>query len=391
MLDGPFDAITKDDIEALIADEVVETKRLDYKETLPGDTDKEKNRFVEDVCSFANAAGGHIIFGLRDKRDAENQKTGTPEYVGVPGVNIDREKLRIEHIILNKVEPRIPGIQVRQIDGFENGPVVVMRIPRSYNSPHMTRDGGRFRSRTESGNYAMDVQEIRSAFVSSETLPERVRQFRADRLARIVAGEIPVRLGDGPKMILHVAPLSAFGRKETYELCEIYQGRRLCPIGAGEFDTRHNFDGLLAYCRQRDEVGGNSYIQLFRDGTVEAVDANHIRKGAHEKGVSCAYEEDALDALENALRVQQDLGVELPVVVMLSLLGVRGYRIVGWDQKYPRHAPFPGHGLIDRDDLILDVVFIEHEYKCDRRQIMRPVFDAVANAAGWPGSMNYDP
>ena len=389
MLSKPFDQIDKAYIESLVADKVVEVKHLDYKEILPGDTDKEKNRFAEDVCAFANAAGGDVVFGMRDRRDEEGQKTGTPEYAGLGQFNFDQTKLRLEQIIQNKVEPRIPGIQFRLVDGFTNGPVVVMRVPRSYNAPHATKHDGRFRSRTDSGNYAMDVQEIRSMFISSEALPERMRQFRADRLARIAAGEIPVRLNNGPKMALHVVPLSAFGRSDVYDLTEIRQRRALVPVGTGGMDLRYNFDGLLAYALARGEAAVLSYTQLFRDGKIEAVEAHHIQRGSHEKGISCAYEDDALFIVENALRVQQQLGVEPPVFVLMSLLGVRGYRIAGWDQKYPSRSPFPGQGQIDRDDLFSDGIIIG-QYQDDLRKIMRPLFDTIANAAGWARSMNYD-
>jgi hypothetical protein len=390
MFDKAFGEIDKAYIESLIEDEVVEAKHLDYKETLPGDTDREKNRFVEDICAFANAAGGDIVFGLAERKDTAEEKTGTPVYVGLKGVNFDQEKLRLEHIILNKIEPRILGIQFRPpIEGFPDGPVLVMRIPRSYNAPHMTKHDGRFHSRTDSGNYAMDVQEIRSAFIASEALPELIRQFRAERLAKIVAGETPVRLNNGPKMILHVVPISLFGRRELYDLQELYDRRAdIVPIGGAmgsEYNGRYNFDGILSFCPSQDDGAARSYTQVFRNGVVEAVDADLIQRGAHEKGISRAYEDDVLSALRVALRVQKMIGVEPPLTVMLGLLGVAGYRIVGWldagrDLRY---------GPIDRDYLLSDGVIIE-EYGVHIDTIMRPVLDAVANTAGWPRSLSYD-
>jgi hypothetical protein len=379
MLDKPFDQMDKTYIESLIADRVVEVKHLDYKETLPGDTDKEKNRLVEDICSFANAAGGDIFFGLRDKRDERDQKTGTPEYVGLKGLNLDREKLRLEHIILNKVEPRIGAVQFRLVEGFADGPVLIMRIPKSYNAPHMTKHDGRFHSRTDSGNYAMDVQEIRSAFIASETLPERMRQFRAERLAKIVAGETPVALNNGSKMILHVVPLSVFSRKDVCDLSEVDAPPiDPVPMGASGWDHRYNFDGLLAYC------AGRAYTQLFRDGRIEAVEAGVIQRGSDRKAISCAFEEIVVSSLENSLQVQKKLGVAPPLVVMLTLIGVCGYRIVGWGG-----FDEPDSGPIDRDDLLSDEHIIE-ESDCDCARMMKPIFDAIWNAAGLSRSMNYD-
>ena len=41
-----------------------EGRTLDYKRTLPGSTDEEKREFLADVSSFANAAGGDIVYGI---------------------------------------------------------------------------------------------------------------------------------------------------------------------------------------------------------------------------------------------------------------------------------------------------------------------------------------
>jgi predicted HTH transcriptional regulator len=137
MLDKPFDAIQKSDVDFLIENQIIEHKQLDYKRDLPGGRDSEKIEFLADVSSFANASGGHIIYGLGEKKDEAGKNTGIPEYVGLEGVNIDEHKLRLEQMILSGTEPRIPGIQVKPITGFNNAPVIIMRIPKSWAGPHM--------------------------------------------------------------------------------------------------------------------------------------------------------------------------------------------------------------------------------------------------------------
>ena len=73
-LNKPLDEITEADLQYYIDEEIVETKTIEYKEKLPGKIDKDKNKkedknkdkkeFLGDVSSFANAAGGHIIYGI---------------------------------------------------------------------------------------------------------------------------------------------------------------------------------------------------------------------------------------------------------------------------------------------------------------------------------------
>lgn len=93
-----------------------------------------------------------------------------------------------------------------------------------------------------------------------------------------------------------------------------------------------------------------------------------------------------LRALLGHLALQENLGVDPPVLVMLSLLGVRGYRMTA-------SAPdFDADAAIHRDDLMVPEILFE-EYEGDPLQVanrMRPAFDAVWNACGYPRSPNYD-
>ena len=62
-------SVSKADIEHLIANQVVESKQLEYKRELPARSDGAKKEFLADVSSFANASGGDIIFGLQAESD----------------------------------------------------------------------------------------------------------------------------------------------------------------------------------------------------------------------------------------------------------------------------------------------------------------------------------
>ena len=88
MLDKPIDAITSDDIVSLVEDQTAEGIRLDYKETLPGTNDEERKEFLADVCAFANARGGYLVYGIKERRDSNGRASGLPEAIcGVaPGV-----------------------------------------------------------------------------------------------------------------------------------------------------------------------------------------------------------------------------------------------------------------------------------------------------------------
>ncbi|MDH4241875.1 MAG: hypothetical protein OEW48_20125, partial [Phycisphaerae bacterium] len=293
-----------------------------------------------------------------------------------------------ENMNLNGIEPRIPGIQMKPIEGYDNGPLLIVRIPKSWSSPHMVKQNHRFYSRTSKGKYPLDVHEIRAAFALSEAMPERIRRFRADRLAKIAAGETPVSLNEGGKMILHVVPFNSFDQQTTYDLSLVEQPQllQLQPIWAPSgCSRRYNFDGHLTYEKGRDEPTAFSFVQLFRNGIIESLDTLILQAGSESKKLSKGYEEEVVRALGSYINFQKALGIELPIFVMLSFLKVKGYTIGGVQSPYSRRGQHP----IDRDTLIVPEVIIE-SFDYEPTEVMRPAFDAVWNASGWPRSMNYD-
>ena len=68
------------------------------------------------------------------------------------------------------------------------------------------------------GKYPLDSTEIRAAFALSEALPERIRRFRDERLAKIIADEMPVNLEPHPRLMLHMVPVSSMLGTATLDI-----------------------------------------------------------------------------------------------------------------------------------------------------------------------------
>src|SRR3989442_8527292 len=181
-------------LESLRTDAVAEGRQLEYKEQLPGSDDTSKREFVQDVSSFANTIGGDLIYGVREARDAADKPTGTPEsMVGLPGTNLDQEKLRLEQLLLNGVSPRIPGVLFHPIPRGAEHPCLLVRVRQSPIRLHMVIYSGiwRFYGRRASRRVQLDVSQIRAGFLEVETAQERAKRFRLDQVARVPAGEAP--------------------------------------------------------------------------------------------------------------------------------------------------------------------------------------------------------
>src|SRR5437868_6690849 len=114
MIAKRFHQITKNDIDSLITNSVREGRTIEYKQQLPGGKDDDKKEFLADVSSFANASGGDLLLGVEELRDAANKATGIPESAhGLSGINVDQEIRRLESMIRDGIEPRIPAVQIR--------------------------------------------------------------------------------------------------------------------------------------------------------------------------------------------------------------------------------------------------------------------------------------
>jgi len=384
MIPKPFDEIARGDIEALRDNQVPEGRQIDYKESLPGNTDEDKREFLADASSFANAAGGDLLFGV-------SEDGGVPvEIRGLAGVDVDAETLRLENVMRDGIAPRMPGVRIRAVGGFPDGPVLVIRFPRSWAAPHMVtfKNLSRFYTRNNAGKYQLDVSEIRVSFALSEALPERIRRFRDDRLARVIADETPVRLLPNPKTILHLVPYQAFAVEERFSAQDVASVQAsLQPIWGDGIGRRYNLDGFIRYTARGDSpVVCDSYCQMFRSGIIEAVDSHILREDDGRRMIqSVFYEQKLVQATNNFLAAFRQLDVQPPVLLLLNLVGVTGYDMAVAPGLIMRFERTP----IDRDLLLLPEVLIENlDY--DVPQALRPVFDALWNAAGLPRSLNYD-
>ncbi len=100
-LDKTLESITERDLQALVDDQKAERKTLEYKQTLPGGSDDNRKEFLADVSSFANASGGHLLFGFEEQ-------AGVPQkLVGAQVDDIDGLKLRLENMLRDGLSPRL--------------------------------------------------------------------------------------------------------------------------------------------------------------------------------------------------------------------------------------------------------------------------------------------
>ena len=383
MLNKNIDQITEKDLQELISNSVSERKTLEYKKILPGNSDKDKKEFLADVSSFANASGGDIIYGI--SCDGE---TGLPQNPldGLSIDNFDAEILRLENSIRDGIQPRIIGIISKSIQLTNSRNVLLVRIPKSWNSPHRVifQGNDKFYSRSTNGKYPFDVDELRSAFTSNTTLLEKIIQFRKNRVFSIDSDDTPIKLDVGSKLILHIIPFTSLPKTSSVDIGIVADNMsKLPPMGTSGWDGRYNLDGFISF-RSRSKGSCYSYTQLYRNGIIESACTINEPTKINNPSLAVTYIERILiQSLESYFKLTKELGVELPVYVFVTLLGVKNYIITS--QNLPSFDIMP----IDRENLLLNGELLE-SYDNEAYKILRPIFDSIWNACGYSHSYNYN-
>jgi hypothetical protein len=307
---------------------------------------------------------------------AWEKKGGIPkEVTGVSVSDADAEIRRLQSLILTGIEPRIPGVELRFVPISNEKHVLVIQIPKSWALPHMVTLMGtdKFYSRNSAGKHRLDVGELRSLFTLSDNINNQVRKFRNERLSRIFANEIPLALEPlAPKLILHIIPLQSFSPLTRIDLVEA-SNRLLHPFGATSYGQRFNLDGLLNFSPPY------AYLQLYHNGIIETVDSETFGQLGDKKYIPGGlFEPRLVQHIEKYLEVLGFLGLSPPFVIMLALFGVRDISIAYSMGRFSQ--------TIDRNEVIIPELLLEKSEL--RRSDLKPILDAVWNAAGMASSPN---
>lgn len=378
MIQKPIDSIVKNDLLDLIENSVLEKKTLDYKVSFSGNSDEDKREFLKDITSFANSSGGDIIFGIKEDN-------GVPvEIVGILKGEVDAKIRWIEDLVRQAVQPRISGIKIQPIDLGGDLAALIVRIPKSWRSPHCVtfKNWSRFFARSSNGVYQLDVEELRSAFILSETLGEKINNYRNERIASIIANETAIPLYSSSNIILHIIPISAFAlTRMDIDIKTINGGCKISPVCSGSYNKRINFDGIFIYSMSMEKGKTDSYVQLYKNGIIEAVESTMLVYT--DKNIPIGYEAYLIRSTKEYIEYLKELDIQLPIFIYVTLTGVKGYFITR-SQNF-----FSSNQIIDKEILNPSVMVLD-DYNTDIDVLLRPIFDSVWNAAGFTHSLNYN-
>ena len=188
-------------------------------------------------------------------------------------------------------------------------------------------------------------------------------------------------MDDGAKLIFHAFPLTPFDvwpafLKITEDTSRI--PNLLAPMARDISDWRYNLDGFVVHAA-RSDLSRQSYMQLFRDGGIEAVSGGVLGFDSHHGGFyGLSVERAVVGAMTKAQGVWKLLGVTGPVMLGLCLSGVKGWRMLTFPQSWSNET-------FDADPAIIPDAVLNDE-RTPPEWAVKPILDLAWNGAGWPSS-----
>lgn len=368
----------------LIATKAQEGPHLDFKRELPlAWNDKAKHDLVSDTSAFANAGGGYLIFGMAQDKDGRAAAIVPQEF------NADAGSMQMESILRDGVEPSMPGVQVHsvpvEVDG-QSGYVVVVHAPQSWVRPHRLKTTRHFYVRDGRQSRPVGVPELRGLFLRSEGQAQRVRDFRTDRLAKVLTGETPYALAAGPVLVLHLVPLQAVLGTVDVDPVQYLGLRRGIPVitaRSGAVAALVNLDGA-AGTRNLLESGTNGYTLLFRNGFVETTWVLSSNSPPDRAVLPGGAFEDYVAQFVTAAGVEiAHWGLSGQVIAMLSITNASDVTL-----SIKREYASAERGKFDRKVLAIPDIELAGEGRVHDE--LKPLFDLIWQSANFHGSPHYD-
>ena len=348
-----FQDWTEEELNTLLNNEVYrENNSIDYKVNFApleytDNLKREKQaEFRKDVCSFANAEGGYIFYGI-------GENSGIPVVLtGILIKNPDRFELERRNE-LQLIQPVMPEVDFRFIPVKEEKYVVVLHIHRGFYKPYIAegQEGNlHFYVRRGNRKQPMTYTEIRNSFWNAVMLSEDIKHFRKERLEEYTA-EIK-----GAFALIHMVPMTFRNAMDYIPMFKLYkQGKiNFCRLFNGMVFNQAvpNVDGVYFpdYSGYRDD----EQLQIFNNGSVE-LKLNLKTKENYVSGIQAEKEyflitTDLFEELPKLILCTADmykeLGRAVAMYICVAIVGCKGM----WN--YTPYINGDTSTMVDRNEIL---------------------------------------
>jgi hypothetical protein len=158
-----------------------------------------------------------------------------------------------------------------------------------------------------------------------------VRSFHNERIAKIATAATPVAMLDGKMLVIHVLPFIAVDQQRSPLFDQVCRNPdKFRPMGYEGFtpNSQIKFDGLLIGSNKEGlQKLQRAYVYVLPSGTVEAVVCRLERGGGNFLQLP-EIQARIIKYTRIYAGALHTLGIKLPMAVVVSLVGVKGMRLL---------------------------------------------------------------
>jgi hypothetical protein len=331
-----------------------ESETIDYKTCFAflESTDRQtvqhkKDEFRHDVCSFANANGGVMLFGVTEENGVATSLNG----ISIKNNDTDSFECRLKDII-SKIKPIVPPYTIFFVKLNNDNFITIIQVEEGIYKPYvyLENDEFKFVMRRGNGKVCLNYEEVKLMFNQSLELSKQIDSFINGRIEKCLDKEGVASSATIPSFaLMHFIPKSAFtSRYVSASYISNIQNR----LKYNAFFSRYgnpipNVDGIV-YIYNYNVGKELKYLQLFKNGIVEkyitlppieSLEYTNVR-------IPVATLCDEVRSVYNEVnRYYTDLHINEPYYVCISVLNCKGYCTeFDFTKDY--------EGIIDRNEVI---------------------------------------
>lgn len=283
----------EEDLQLLIDNGAEEGPRLEFKSAgALTKTEREKTEISKDVSSFANSAGGVIVYGIDEEPEPPHKAAKLSQ---INAREFSKEWL--EQVINSRIQPRIQGLAINSISGA-GGTYYVLVVPQSFTA-HQAYDK-RYYKRFNFQSVQMEDYEIRQvinrqqkpiyrlgiisalkheagqAFITIRVVIENVSEIMAENVSVVlfcpeVLVQGPKAMAHGPNVINEISYLGVPGNKLITALSPLTKSAmsfRDFPIRLPRHDEGLRFELIARTYDQHGQADETIFKLSGEDGSV---------------------------------------------------------------------------------------------------------------------------
>lgn len=367
---------------SLVEEKTSESRKVEFKKFTFAEgkvNAEQKDKIEKEIAAFANAEGGTIFIGIDESKERVASRVVG---VGCGIEKLDEIQLSIQSRLLAKVHPRIHGISISGFPLSDNDMVIAIVVPKSVSRPHAVNDGNKdnFYIRHTNGITNMSLDDLRREILSGALYQNKIINYKRDRIGMIMSNEYIRHLQEGANLILHIIPLWSMdlGNFVDVAVLNSWTGRDpFRPISGSGVHSSFCAEGRYAFSTPYDAKDVQSSVLITRTGIIEAVDVYMMNYRTEFKETFSwnEVEKTLYEKIADYAGLLEQLEVPKPWYISVCLTNGKGY----WTQCSGEESEELYSNYIQG----MDAIWNDGQ---NLKDIIKPCFDSLANAFGYPNS-----